>query len=137
MRFLSLAFRYIWESSAGGEFFIRHDNGESIGRGTKIVLHLKDDQLEYIEEKKVKDLVKKHSEFIQYPISLWETKESEKEVSDDEDEVKDSDKPTIEEVDEDKEAEVNPRSPPTLLASIYFIPFLLHPPHTHHSLIFT
>jgi molecular chaperone HtpG len=97
--------QYTWESSAGGEFFIRRDTGESIGRGTKIVLHLKDDQMEHIEDKRIKDLVKKHSEFIQYPISLWETKEKETEVEEDEDEVKDADKPTIEEVDEEKEAE--------------------------------
>lgn len=98
--------QYTWESSAGGEFFIRRDtSGEQLGRGSKIVLHLKEDQLEYLEEKKIKDLVKKHSEFIQYPISLWETKETEKEVSDDEDEVKEGEKPTIEEVDEEKEAE--------------------------------
>ncbi len=101
-----MLFRYVWESSAGGEFFIRRDSGESIGRGTKIVLYLKDDQLEYLEDKKIKDLVKKHSEFIQYPISLWETKEKEKEVSDDEDEVKEGEKPTIEEVNEEAEAEV-------------------------------
>jgi molecular chaperone HtpG len=96
--------QYVWESSAGGEFTIRRDNGEPLGRGTKIVLHIKEDQTEYLEEKKLKDLVKKHSEFINYPISLWTTKETEKEVSDDEEEeAKDSDKPTIEEVNEESE----------------------------------
>lgn len=45
---------------------------------------LQEDQLEYIEERRLKDLVKKHSEFISYPISLWTEKTTEKEVSDDE-----------------------------------------------------
>jgi molecular chaperone HtpG len=98
--------QYVWESQAGGSFTVRRDTGEDLGRGTKIVLHLKEDQLEYVEERKLKDLVKKHSEFISYPISLWTEKTTEKEVSDDEDddkEDKDDEEGKIEEVNDDED----------------------------------
>merc|ERR1712066_363323 len=75
-----------WESDAGGTFAVVEDDGETIGRGTKIILGLKSDNLEFVEEKKLKDLIKKHSEFISFPIELHVEKTTEKEISDDEDE---------------------------------------------------
>merc|ERR1711968_147785 len=99
--------QYRWESSAGGSFTIVKDDSKPLGRGTRITLHLKEDQQEYLEERRLKDLVKKHSEFIGFPIELWVEKTEEKEVTDDEDDDEDdddegSDKPKVEEVDTDE-----------------------------------
>jgi len=100
--------QYIWESSAGGSFTIRSGEDADLQRGTKIVLHMKEDMTEFIDEKKVKEIVKKHSQFIGYPIKLLVQKEREKEVSDDEaepEEPKEGDEPKIEDVGEDADAE--------------------------------
>jgi len=95
---------YVWTSEAGSSFKIREatpEDGE-ITRGTAIKLHLKKDQQEYLETKRIKDLVKKHSEFIGFPISLLVTKETEVEddAAEDDKDDDDDDKPKIEEVDE-------------------------------------
>ena len=99
--------QYRWESNAGGTFTVTPDDGEKLSRGTKIILHMKEDMTEYLEERRLKDLVKKHSEFISFPIKLQVEKSTEKEVtdSDDDAEKKDEDKKDSEEPKIEDEAE--------------------------------
>merc|ERR1712072_1055521 len=107
--------QYIWESGAGGSFTVQKDtelvHGE-VKRGTKVICYLKEDQSEFLEERRLKDLVKKHSELIGFPIELYVEKSKEKEVTDSEDEDEkpdekgeEGDEPKIEEVDEEAEKE--------------------------------
>jgi molecular chaperone HtpG len=115
--------QYLWESSAGGVFSVKEDDGEPLGRGTEICLHLKEDCVKYTEEKTLKDLIKKHSQFIGFPMYMQVTKEEEVEVEDEEVEEeeaadkdeekpaedkaedKDDDEPEIEDVDEEAKKE--------------------------------
>ena len=97
--------QYVWTSNAGGTFKVRKDTSNDVTRGTKIILKLKDDQLEFLEERKLKELVKKHSEFIGFPIELYCEKKEDKQVTesdDDEDDKKDEDADKKDEEEADK-----------------------------------
>jgi heat shock protein 90kDa beta len=80
--------QWVWESTASGQFAVSEDvNGEPLGRGTQINIHLKKEAKEYMQESKLKDLVARYSEFINFPISLQVENTVEKEVPLDEAEL--------------------------------------------------
>ena len=68
--------QYIWQSTADGSFTVTKDpRGNTLGRGTQLIIHLKEDATEYAKVDTLRRLVAKYSEFIHFPISLWTTKE--------------------------------------------------------------
>lgn len=100
--------QHTWESAAGGSFVVTRDESNSLTRGTRITLQLKEDMQEYLEERRLKDLVKKHSEFIGFPIKLYVEKETEKEVEDDDEDepandAADDEEPKVVDVDDEEE----------------------------------
>ena len=106
--------QWIWESKADGAFAISEDEGEPLGRGVEINIYLKEEAQEYLEEDKLKELVEKYSEFINFPIYLWNSEEVEEDVplSDEElaeqaakAESGEEDEEDLEETDEDDESE--------------------------------
>jgi molecular chaperone HtpG len=100
--------QYIWESSAGGSFSIKPDNSYELKRGTSIILHLKDDMTNYLDENEIKRLIKKHNQFIDFPIYLQTVKTREIEIQSTETtenlkETEKSDDVKVEDVEEDGE----------------------------------
>jgi molecular chaperone HtpG len=86
--------QHVWESTAGSTFHVRDDsdNPYQLTRGTEVILFLKDDCLDYLEEKKIKDIITKHSQFVSFPITLLTIKEKDKEVEDEDEDEDDKDK---------------------------------------------
>lgn len=60
------------ESTAESSFTIAKDpRGNTLGRGTEITMFLKEDALEFLKQEKLEEIIKHHSEFINFPISLY------------------------------------------------------------------
>jgi len=95
---------YTWESNAGGSFTISPSE-MPLTRGTCISLHMKEDQLDYLEENRLKDIVTKHSQFINYPIQLQCLKEREVEDTDAQDETESQEGGTQEDTQEQTESQ--------------------------------
>merc|ERR1711963_869792 len=103
--------QHVWESSADASFTVVEDpRGNTLGRGTRVTLHLKEDAHDYLAEDKLKDTTKKYSQFIQFPIYVKvkkevdvESEEDDDDKDDDEDEEKKDDVETKDEKDEEEE----------------------------------
>merc|ERR1712217_734212 len=95
--------QHVWESTADASLSISEDpRGNTLGRGSRVTLHLKEDALDFLNEYKLKDVTGKFSQFIQYPIYVKTKKEIEAESDEDEDD--DDDDEDDEDKDEDAEA---------------------------------
>lgn len=98
--------QYVWESGAEQTFTIFEDtNGEQIPRGTKLTLYMKEDASDFLEEGKLKDLITRYSQFINFPIYLETTEEVEVEVKDDESAEGDDDEEADAEVGAESDSE--------------------------------
>merc|ERR1711896_59819 len=93
--------QHVWESSADASFTVVDDpRGNTLGRGSRVTLHLKEDAHEYLAEDKLKDTAKKYSQFIQFPIYVKVKKEVDVDADEDDD---DEDKEDEEKKDEKKD----------------------------------
>jgi len=102
------ATQHVWESSADASFTVVDDpRGNTLGRGTRVTLHLKEDAHDYLSEDKLKETAKKYSQFIQFPIYVKVKKEVDTDTEEDDDDDKDDEeeKDDVETKDDDEEKE--------------------------------
>ncbi|CAG5115901.1 unnamed protein product, partial [Candidula unifasciata] len=80
--------QYVWESDAESFSVVKDPRGNTLGRGTTVSLHLKEEAQDYLEEHTLRNLVKKYSQFINFSIYLWNSQQLEVEEPIDEEEQK-------------------------------------------------
>merc|ERR1712084_45454 len=110
------ATQHVWESSADASFTVVDDpRGNTLGRGSRVTLHLKEDAHDYLSEDKLKESAKKYSQFIQFPIYVKVKKEvdADAEEDDDDDKEDDEEKDDVETKDDDEEKEEEEKKAPT------------------------
>ncbi|OQV24237.1 Endoplasmin [Hypsibius exemplaris] len=96
--------QWIWESDASSFSVAEDPRGDTLKRGTTVSLYLKEEAYDFLEEATIKDLVKKYSQFINFPIYLWGSKT---ETTEEPDESADEAKPAeTEKTAEDEEGKV-------------------------------
>lgn len=73
--------QYMWESYGNGTFDVQSDETDyQLKRGSILMLHLKDEMIEYLEDKRITELIKKHNQFIEFPIFIETQKTREVEL---------------------------------------------------------
>nr|WHU24073.1 heat shock protein 90 [Dinophyceae sp.] len=98
--------QHVWESSADASFTVVPDpRGNTLGRGSRVTLHLKEDAHDYLSEDKLKEASKKYSQFIQFPIYVKVKKEVDAEAEEDEDDDKEEEEKDDVETKDDEEKE--------------------------------
>merc|ERR1712062_378731 len=105
--------QHVWESSADASFTVVDDpRGNTLGRGTRVTLHLKEDAHDYLSEDKLKETAKNYSQFIQFPIYVKGKKEVDADAEeDDDDKEDDEEKDDVEAKDDDDEEEEEKKTP--------------------------
>merc|ERR1712146_760741 len=106
--------QHVWESSADASFTVVDDpRGNTLGRGTRVTLHLKEDAHDYLSEDKLKETAKKYSQFIQFPIYVKVKKEvdTDAEEDDDDDDKDDEEKDDVETKDDEEKEEEEEKKP--------------------------
>ena len=123
--------QWVWQSGANGNFAISEDQGEPLGRGVEINIYLKEEAQEYLEESKLESLVQRYSEFINFPIYLYNSKEVSEEVpaedgddetadaSTDDDDNEDSDEDEDEDDDSEDDSEDDEPKTKTITKTVW------------------
>merc|ERR1712160_36576 len=105
--------QHVWESAADASFTVVDDpRGNTLGRGSRVTLHLKEDAHDYLSEDKLKESAKKYSQFIQFPIYVKVKKEVDADAEeDDDDKEDDEEKDDVETKDDDEKEEEEKKAP--------------------------